>query len=119
MSRFASPGNYPKSLNGSPRYLGVIDATTSAKTNASASVPFTIPYGATLKFQALVSAHVAPGGGTMTISGVDTVDPTITTSNAVLYDLNAVDYFTLRPDQNKVQAILPTGTGNVRFWVME
>lgn len=93
-------------LNGRWRYLGTIDATTTAKTNATATTPFTIPAGSLVMFQSTVTAHVSPGGSTS--------DATITAANSPRFDAYAPPVVVLLDaDQDKIQTILPSGTGNV------
>ena len=98
-----------QTLNGSWRYLGTIDATTTAKTNLTATTPFTLTAGMCLMFQSTVISHVMAGG-----------DATITAANSPRFDAYAdPQVLTLRNDQTTIQAILPAGTGNVLVWALE
>lgn len=96
-------------LGGSPRYLGVIAAST-AKNNSTTAVPFAIPAGALLLCQTDADVQWL---------GQSSSTATTTTANGVLQDVS-IDgpsfHVYLTGDQAYLSCV---GTANVSVWVLD
>ncbi len=96
-------------LNGSPRYLGKISATTSAKNNADTTA-FTIPAGSCLL--------IVPSAAVKVYPDKDATED-ITTTNGVPLAAAEKFYMLLRTDEAYLQAITDSSTSDVYVWRME
>ena len=59
---------YPFDSQAGERYIGTIDATTSSKTNLTATTPFTIGGGQLLTIQCTADAYIATNAASVTTS---------------------------------------------------
>lgn len=98
-------------LSGAPVFLGVIDATTTSKTNAQATTAFGAnePYltGKTLLIQPSAEIYL---GVSRTSSG------TVTTSNGVKVLADERVVICMDSAYAYLAAITASGTANVRVW---
>lgn len=99
-------------INGSPRYLGTIVATT-AKDNSSTASAFTISAGSTILLQSDTACYVLAG------TSADQTQPTVSATNGVYLAALEKYQFILPRATALVQAIAVTGTSNVKVWVVE
>lgn len=99
--------------NGSPSFLGVIDATTTSKTNHQATTPFANTVdalkGKTILIQSSAACFILP---------VSTNTGTVTAANGVKLAADERVIITMGSAQGWLAAILASGTGNVRVWEM-
>lgn len=98
-----------RALNGSPKYLGRISATTSAKNNAD-STAFTIPKGSLLLI--IPSAAVS-------VMGAATATETVTATTGVPLAANEKFYLLLGKSELYLEAITPSSTANVDVWRLQ
>lgn len=98
-------------LNGMPIFLGVIDATTTSKTNHEATTPFNNTgealKGKTLLIQVSAECYI---GVTSTSTG------TVTTANGVKLAADERVIIMMGQSRGFLAAIHATATANVRVW---
>lgn len=102
-------------LNGSLKFLGRIDATSSAKDNTNCTTPFTIPLGATILISTDAAVRYLPGdsaasGTIVTTGGANTGVPLKADEKLITI---------LKTHQKWVQARTASSTANVDFWLVE
>lgn len=101
-------------LNGSPSYLGTIDATTTSKTNHQATTPFNNTgdglSGKVLLIQSNSDVFLLP---------VSTNTGTVTTTTGVKIRADERVMLTMTQRHNWLAVICASGTANVRIWEME
>lgn len=105
-------------LNGSPTYLGTIDASSTGKSQATATSSFTIPPGAILLLQTDASVFVVP---TLTSDGKLTVAGSAqATSAMVQIDVSPVGfYLVMTQDKPYLWCRNTTGTSNVKVFQVQ
>lgn len=92
---------------GTPLYKGVIDATGTSKTNAQASVPFSLTAEATVLIHAAIDCYLVP---------VTSSTATVTAANGVPHQANEKSVITLAPGYTHIAVIRASSSGNVSFW---
>lgn len=94
---------------GSPKFLGVIDGTTTAKTNAEATTPFSASglTGKTLLIHASAACFIGM---------VDTSTGDVTTANGVPLAADEKAIITVHPSYPFLAVIHATATVSLKVW---
>lgn len=105
-------------LNGSPTYLGTIDANSTGKSQATASATFTIPPGAILLLQTDASVWVVP---TLTSDGKLTVGGSAQATTAMVQvDVAPAGfYLIMTQDKPYLWCRNASGTSNVKVFQVQ
>ena len=109
MTRYSTLQDLMRALNGSPKYLGRISATTSAKNNADATA-FDIPSGSLLLIYTSAAVNVL---------GSNSATEVVTATTGVPLAAAEKFYLLLKPDEKYLEAITPSSTANVDVWRLE
>ncbi len=101
-----------ESVNGSPRYVGAISATTNVDSLA-------VSRGTTYMVQPSADVYVSAATADDVITKSDGTTATLTTALGYFVEANEKYFITTRMDETFFSAITGSGTSTVKLFIME
>lgn len=107
-----STGNAIESVNGSPRYVGAISATTNVDSMA-------VSRGTMYMLQPTSDVYVCGATADDTITKSDGTTATLTTALGYFIEANEKYFLLTRMDETFIAAITGSGTSTLKIFIME